>query len=382
MQRYDAVVVGARVAGASTALLLARQGLRVLVLDRARRGTDTLSTHALMRSGVALLRRWGVLDRVVEAGTPPIRQTRFHHPHETTVVSIKAAAGVDALYAPRRTLLDPLLIDAATAAGAEVSFGVTVTGLRRDARGRVIGVIGRDRSGAAVLVDAALTIGADGVRSLVAREAGAHTYRVGRGRGAVVYGHWPGLPATGYEWFYRPGASAGMIPTNNGDVCVFAGVPAARFAREFTSDQHGGYLRVLKEVTGGADGRLTDTEPPRRLHAFLGRAGHARQPWGPGWALVGDAGYFVDPLSAHGMTDALRDAHLLARAVELARAGAGESVAFGDYQNTRDAVTTPLFSVVDQIAAYQWDTPTVRRLLLELNSAMTDELETIMTGHW
>jgi flavin-dependent dehydrogenase len=296
------------------------------------------------------------------------------------VVSIKAAAGVEALYAPRRTLLDALLVDAAVEAGADVRFGITVTGLRHDDRGRVSGVIGRDRSGDRLEVDAGLTIGADGVRSVVAAQAEARTYRVGRGQGAIVYGYWPGLPTPGYEWFYRPGGTAGMIPTNDGEVCVFAGVSALRFAREFSGDQRGGYLRVLKEVTGGADGRLTDAEPPRRLRAFVGQPGFARQAWGPGWALVGDAGSFVDPLSTHGMTDALRDAHLLAGAIGQLRSGTPESEALAAYQTSRDAVAGPIFSVVDQIAGYQWDTPTVRRLLLELNSAMTDELETVLAG--
>ena len=109
---YDAVIVGARAAGAATAMLLARAGLRVLVVDRSRYGADTLSTHALMRGGVLQLHRWGLLDRVVDAGTPPIRHTTFHYA-TTSIITIKPSHGVDALYAPRRTLLDPVLVDAA-----------------------------------------------------------------------------------------------------------------------------------------------------------------------------------------------------------------------------------------------------------------------------
>ena len=127
---YDVVIVGARAAGAATAVLLARQGMRVLVVDRDRYGTDTLSTHALMRGGVLLLSRWGLLDQIVDAGTPAIRRTTFYYGAETVSVAIKPSPGVDALYAPRRTLLDRVLVDAAVAAGAEVRFGVTVTGLR------------------------------------------------------------------------------------------------------------------------------------------------------------------------------------------------------------------------------------------------------------
>ena len=147
MDSYDVVVVGARAAGAATAMLLARQGRRVLLLDRDRYGADTLSTHALMRGGVFLLSRWGLLDRIVEAGTPPVRQTRFDYGTDSATVAIKPTPGVQALYAPRRTVLDPVLVHAAVAAGAQVRFGVDVAGLLRDDSGRVVGVHGRDRTG-------------------------------------------------------------------------------------------------------------------------------------------------------------------------------------------------------------------------------------------
>ena len=134
---FDVVVIGARCAGAATALLLARQGHRVLVLDRAKKGSDTLSTHALMRGGVVQLDRWGLLDHIVAAGTPPIRETTFHYGDDAKTLVLKPAGGVDALYAPRRTILDQVLVDAAIAAGAEFRFGVTVTDLDRAAEGRV-----------------------------------------------------------------------------------------------------------------------------------------------------------------------------------------------------------------------------------------------------
>ena len=226
MDTYDAVVVGARAGGAATAMLLARQGLRVLLLDRDRYGADTLSTHALMRGSVFLLSEWGLLDRIIDAGTPAVRQTRFDYGADCATVSIKPTLGVEALYAPRRTVLDAVLVDAARAAGVEVRYGVSVTGLLRDRSGRVIGVTGRDRGGAPMGARAWLTVGADGARSTVARAAGATTVRVGTGAGAVVYGYWSELKIEGYEWFYRAGHTAGMIPTNSDEVCVFAGVPA------------------------------------------------------------------------------------------------------------------------------------------------------------
>src|SRR5215471_6118563 len=117
---YDVIVVGGRVAGAATAMLLARAGLRVLVIEAARAGTDTLSTHALMRGGVTQLHRWGLLDAVIASGTPAIRATQFTYGDHTETVEIRASEGISALRAPRRTLLDTLLLDAARAAGADI----------------------------------------------------------------------------------------------------------------------------------------------------------------------------------------------------------------------------------------------------------------------
>src|SRR4029453_8593679 len=105
-------------------MLLARQGLRVLLVDRDRYGSDTLSTHALMRGSVFLLGRWGLRDRIVEAGTPPVRTTRFHYGADTMTVTVKPTLGVEALYAPRRTVLDAVLVDPAVPAGAEDRLGV------------------------------------------------------------------------------------------------------------------------------------------------------------------------------------------------------------------------------------------------------------------
>jgi 2-polyprenyl-6-methoxyphenol hydroxylase-like FAD-dependent oxidoreductase len=212
-RHWDVIVVGARVAGAATAMLLARAGLRVLCLDRTRYGSDTVSTHALMRAGVLQLHRWGLLDDVVAAGTPPVRRTVFHYGQESVAVSIKPSGGVDALYAPRRTVLDALLVDAADRAGAVIEFGATVTGLHRDDTGRVAGVVVRDpRRGSTWIARAPFVIGADGRDSLVAREVEASPVSTGRHAGAFLYGYWANLPSDGYEWFYRPGVTAGAIP--------------------------------------------------------------------------------------------------------------------------------------------------------------------------
>jgi flavin-dependent dehydrogenase len=362
-RHYDAIVVGARVAGSATAMLLARGGADVLVVDRGAYGSDTGSTHALMRAGVLQLTRWGLLDGVVAAGTPPVRKSRFHYEDGTSVVSIVPAAGVDALYAPRRTVIDRLLVDAATTAGAHYRFGTTVQQLIREPDGRVIGVVARDAEGRDVEARAPITVGADGINSFVARALDVPVTHRGRGAGSVTYGYWSGLPHEGYEWFWRPGAVAGIIPTNDGEACVFASAPPARMRAE-------GYESVLTAAAPGLGDALARARRPRRLRRYAGRPGFIRRAAGPGWALVGDAGYFKDPLSAHGMSDALRDAELLTRAIV-----AGEPAR---YEHERDRLSLPLFAVTDALASFGWDTEEARRLLLQLSSSMTDEVEALL----
>ena len=370
---WDVVVVGARVAGASTALLLARAGLRVLCVDRARFGSDTLSTHALMRAGTVQLQRWGLLGDIVAAGTPPVRRTVFHYGDDDISVSIRPAAGVDALYAPRRTLIDAVIAEAAIAAGATIRFGTAVTGLLRDADGRVVGVTTRGRDGSVRSERAGLVVGADGRHSLVAATLGAPAELHGRAASAFVYGYWADLPVDGYEWFYRPGMSAGAIPTNDGLTCVFVGAPARRLAHLIRA---GGKDHAVDALAGSLGPRLATARRAGGLRYVRALNAHLRRSWGPGWALVGDAGYWKDPLSTHGMTDALRDAELLARAVTAAPGpGSDQLDALAEYQAVRDGFARPLLEVTERIAGYRWDLVEIRRLLMTLASTMTDELE-------
>ncbi len=379
---HDVIIVGARCAGSAAAMLLARRGLRVLVLDRARYGSDTVSTHALMRGGVLQLQRWGLLDEIVAAGTPPVTRVVFHYPDETTPISLKPAAGVRALYAPRRTVLDRVLADAAIAAGADVRFGVTVTGLLRDDTGRVTGVAGNDADDRRLFASAPLTVGADGIRSLVAREAGAPVIRTARSNGtAVLYGYWDDLPVDGYEWLYAPGAGAGLIPTNDGQTGVFVGTTPTKMkaARRAETAQHA-FSTLLETVSPAAAERVSAARAPQRLRGFAGMPGYLRQSWGPGWALVGDAAYFEDPLSTHGITDALRDAELLAEAAgEIHGGTATEATALAGYQTARDELGGRLFDTVEAIASFAWTVPELRRLLLEASSAMSEQVEALQS---
>ena len=228
---------------------------------------------------------------------------------------IKPQAGVDALYAPRRTVLDPILVDAARDAGAEIRFGVSVTGLRRDRSGRVTGVVGHDADGAPFAASARITVGADGMSSKVARMAGAQMDRAGRSAAACIYGYWDRLPVHEYQLFYRPGVAAGFFPTNGAQVCVFVACPRQRFRSEARPGLAQLYARLLGAAAPGILDPAAGARAPERLKVFAGRPGFLRRAHGDGWALVGDAGYFKDPLTSHGLTDALRDAELLTRAI-------------------------------------------------------------------
>ena len=358
-REYDAVVVGARCAGSATALLMARAGLRVMLLDRVHPGRDTLSTHALMRAGVLQLERWGLLDRITAAGTPAITGTTFHYADGAEHVALTSP-----LYAPRRTVLDPVLFEAALEAGVEARIGVDVSGVTRSDTGRVTGVRAAARGGRELVVRAALTVGADGLRSGIARAVDARPTWRGAAASAFVFGYWPTAGPDDYRWYYRPGAAAGVIPTNDGLACVWAGLPAAEFAER----RRGGLDQVFADVLAQAAPTLDVAMGERvgRLRGFPGVPARLHRPVGDGWALVGDAGSFKDPLTAHGITDALRDAELLVRSVLNGTPA--------DYAATRDALTLPLLQVAEEIADYRWGTPRIKELLRAESAAMKPEV--------
>jgi 2-polyprenyl-6-methoxyphenol hydroxylase-like FAD-dependent oxidoreductase len=376
---YDVIVVGGRCAGAATAMLLARGGLRVLVVESTRQGADTLSTHALMRGGVVQLHRWGLLDAVVASGTPAIRATQFTYGDDTETVDIRAGDGISALRAPRRTLLDALLLNAARAAGADIRSPARVTSLLTDA-GRVRGVEGIGRgTGASFQATATITIGADGRGSMVAETVDAEFLRRGTASGAIIYGYFPGLARDRYHWAYRPGVTAGMVPTGDGLACVWAGTPTARFDTLRPGSLETSFRLLLAEAAPQVAQSIANTAPVGRLRGFPGAPGWIRSCGGPGWALVGDAAYYKDPISAHGITDALRDAELLARAIlDAPYGGHAQLDALCYYQHVRNRLSEPLFDLTERIASYQWDLVELRGLLRVLSRAMHPEIDALL----
>ena len=367
---YDVVIAGGRCAGAATALLLTQAGARVLLIDRQALGSDTMSTHALMRAGVLQLDRWGLLPRLVSADTPPIGVTTFHYGAEPVRVAIKSEHGVDHLYAPRRTVLDRILVEAAQAAGAEVHHGVVLSALQFDSTSRVIGAMLRDDGNGESDVRADLVIGADGRNSTVAKLVAAETYLEGRASSALAYAYFEGLKEDGLHWYFGDRAAAGVIPTNGGQHCVFGGLPQDQFAAALRGNAERGFLGLLGRCCPDLRAAVEGATMTGRLRGFSGARGFLRRPAGPGWALVGDAGYFKDPLTAHGITDALRDAELLVRA--LSECGPHGLVG---YQRERDILSVPLFGLTDAIASFEWTLDEVKALHGELSAAMRAEAD-------
>lgn len=344
--RYDVIVVGARVAGAATAMLLARRGLRVLAVDRARFPSDTLSTHQIQVPGVARLHRWGLLDRVRAAGTPATRRVRLDAGHAVLDGHFPAYDGVDALYSPRRTVLDALLVDAARAAGAEVRENFVVEEIV-GAGDRVTGIRGFERGGAPVTELAHLVVGADGKHSRVAEAVGARPYHQRAGRSFGCYTYWSGVPMAGGELYQRPGRAVAAFATNDGLVMVYAQAPMGEFA-DFRADVDSHYRKTL-DLCGDLGDRVRDGVRAERYRATPDLPNMFRVPYGPGWALVGDAGVVMDPITAQGISNAFRDAELLTDAI-VAELGGGRR-ALRAYHQKRDAAVRPMFDLTVRLAA-------------------------------
>jgi 2-polyprenyl-6-methoxyphenol hydroxylase-like FAD-dependent oxidoreductase len=358
--RYDAIVVGARCAGSPTAMLLARRGHKVLVVDRATFPSDTVSTHLLHPPGVASLRRWGLLERLTATGCPPIGAYAF----DFGPFTISGAPGTDdtpVAYGPRRTVLDKLLVDAAAEAGAEVREGFTVTEVVVS-DGRVTGVRGHGRDGGTVTEQARVVVGADGRHSRVARTVAPEQYHEKPPLLCGYYSYWSGLPMGGrFETWVRPDRAFAAWPTHDDLTLVIGGWPYAEL--EANRDDIEGNLLAMLELAPAFAERL---RAATRQARFVGTAvpNYFRRPYGPGWALVGDAGYNKDFITAQGMHDAFRDAELCATALDQAFAGARPfEAAMADYQSTRDRQVLPMYELTCELATLEPPPPELQQLL-------------------
>jgi flavin-dependent dehydrogenase len=372
--RYDVVVVGARAAGASTAMLLARRGLSVLAVDRSAYGSDTTSTHSLARAGVLQLSRWGLLDRIRAAGTPVTRTVVFRYDDNPVAIDVSADGDVDGLYSPRRSVLDRILVDAAIEAGAAVFHGVSVSRVTRSG-GRVTGV-DLEIAGERRHVDAAWVIGADGVRSRVAAQVGAPVIHQDEVTSSNIYAYWSGLADDVMQNHYDAiGRAGGVIPTNDGETCVWVAIPPERFRDEARGDLSGAYHRILAESPHLTE-LLRGATCNGGYRGFAGTPGFLRQAFGAGWALVGDAGYFKDPVSAHGITDAFVSAELLSDALAAIVTDGGDAdEALGSYQRQRDELAAMLTPPVAALARLDLDPAGAKAAFRGLNPALRAEFE-------
>jgi flavin-dependent dehydrogenase len=373
--RHDVVVVGGRVAGSATAMLLARLGHDVAVVDQASFPSDTLSTHAIARSGVVQLRRWGLLDEVLDSGAPAIRQVTFYALGESVSRPIKHKAGVDLVVAPRRYVLDTIMAAAAERAGAEVRQGVTVTSVQRDGRGRVVGVDGHDRAGAPIDLGARYVVGADGLQSRVARSVGAAINQVRPAQGAAQYAYYAGSPWMGIEFFVAGGSLAGVFPTHHGQACIWICNPTtdAKAVRRRTRSRVEAFGELLERSAPHLAERLRHARRTSPVRGMLRMPNQVRQAFGPGWALVGDSGYHRDAVTGYGISDAFRDAELLAVALDQALSGdAEETTALAAYQRQRDQAIREIFEITCRLAAYP-RVPTFIELQKQLSAAIDKE---------
>jgi 2-polyprenyl-6-methoxyphenol hydroxylase-like FAD-dependent oxidoreductase len=376
---YDVIVVGARCAGSPVAMLLARKGYRVLVVDRATFPSDTVSTHLIHPPGVASLKRWGLLDRLTATGCPPIDRYTF----DFGPLTLAGAPGTDYspfAYAPRRTVLDKLLVDAAGEAGAEVREAFTVEEILVE-DGRVTGVRGRGPGGSPVAERARVVVGADGRNSAVAKAVRPEQYHERPPLTCGYYSYWSNLPVNGtFEIYSRPGRGWALCPTHDNLTMVIGGWPYAELA-EHRNDVEGALLETFALAPAFAE-RIRDA---KREERFVGTSvpNYFRTPFGPGWALVGDAGYNKDFITAQGITDAFRDAELCAEALDQALAGKRQyDEAMGDYRSTRDAQVLPMYEMTAQIAALQTPDPQLVQLVgaMQGNQEANDAFARVNSG--
>lgn len=377
--QHDAIVVGGRCAGAPTAMLLARQGYDVLLVDRATFPSDTLSTLVVHAAGVAALQRWGLFDEIVASGCPPIDTYTYDFGAFVISGCPHPVDGLSTAYAPRRTVLDTILLHAAERAGVEVRTGYTVDEVLTE-DGTAVGIRGHGEGEPASDHRARVVIGADGWNSIVARAVGAEQYHAKPVLENAFYTFWRDLPVGQFLTMIRGDRGIAAIPTNDDLTLVLTGCPFAQ-ASSFRRDVEGNYMGTIDLVPEFAE----QVRQATRVEGFLGGGvpNFFRVPFGPGWALVGDAGYVKDPITAQGISDALRNAERLAAALHQTFSGERAfDEAMAEYQRRRDEECMPIYEFTTQLATLEPPPPEMQALLAATthSQAAMDGFVSVTTG--
>jgi flavin-dependent dehydrogenase len=379
---YDAIVVGARCGGSPTAMLLARNGHRVLLVDKAAFPSDTMSTHLAHPPAVAALARWGILERLEATNCPPITKYSFDFGPVTIAGTPRPADGAAKAYCPRRIVLDALLVESAVAAGAELREAFTVEEILVD-DGRVTGIRGHAKGGATVTERAKVVVGADGKHSLVSKAVQPERYHEVAPLAPAYYAYWSGLPAEGFDTSIRAEGGRGWaaIPTHDDLTCVVVGWPPSQF-KENRKDVEGSYMKSFELAPEFAE-RICGAKRETRFVGTADLPGFFLKPYGPGWALVGDAGYHKHPITAFGITDAFRDAEAVASALDAAFAGRRPyDDAMADYQQGRDEEALPIYEFTNEFAKIEPPPPEMQQLIgaMHGNQEAMDGFVSVMAG--
>lgn len=371
---YDVVVVGGRCAGASLARSLARAGRRVLVLDRSTFPSDRLSTHLLLVKGMYLLQEQGLLDRLTATGLPLADQMRFNFGEMwIDLPARRQEIGVEHVCAPRRTVLDHLLLQGAEEAGAHVRTGTTVDGLVHDGD-RVRGVEAHGPAGR-IRATAPLVVGADGPRSTVARLAGAAETRSATSS-CQMFAYWDAVDQPWPEVGICPGHGLGVFPTHDGLTCVGVTLQGDRWP-DYRRAPEETIRATLRDRFPTAAERVLRGRPATPFRGTNDLANVVRTPAGPGWALIGDASISSDPITGLGMSDAMHAARLLAECVGDVTGAwdeAGVDEALARYAVRRDEVFLPMFAVAERFSSFDWTADEVPALALGMSQANIAEL--------
>ncbi len=377
-REYDVIIVGARCAGSPTAMLLARK-VSGAAGGQGEISERHLSTHIVHPPGVAALKQWGLLDRLAATGCPPITQYSFDFGPIKIKGSLQPYDGVSRAYCPRRTVLDYLLVEAAVAAGAELRERFTVEEVVIDGD-RVTGVRGHTARGRTVTEQARVVVGADGRHSLIANAVRALQYHERPTLAVAYYAYWSGLPAEAFEGYIRPPRAVGVAPTND-DLTMVVNWPRTEFPAN-RRDIEGTCARAFGLVPDLAD-RLSKATRETRFVGTGDLPNYFRRPYGPGWALVGDAGYHKDPITAQGISDAFRDAEELTAALDAALSGRrGFDSAMAEYLQARDQRVLPMYEFSCDLARLEPPPPQLQRLLgaVQTSQAAMDQFVSVIGG--